>query len=158
IQQRLHATVVRIPAETDITKLGLNTVAQLKRLDLKSSAASELRTIEFSILALRQGFEVDIGPSKASPYLESRAAGVAANIADLIRKRSANPLLVIYGDDHVSRTIRKDGGPDRNEPLAPVALRLQRSGLKTFSLITLPLSGRYRWRGQETDLLWSAQD
>src|SRR5262249_4388995 len=47
---------------------------------------------------------------------------------------------------------------NRDQPFAPMALRLDRSGVKTFNVISFPLAGRSRWRGQEGDLLWTAED
>jgi hypothetical protein len=54
--------------------------------------------------------------------------------------------------------MRKDGGPDRNLPLAPVALRLERSGVTQFSIVTFPLAGASSWRGQHSNLPWTAGD
>jgi hypothetical protein len=158
LQQRLSAKAVRIPAESAIRDQGLNTVAQLKRLNPDAATQSELRTVEFSVQALRQGLEVDIGPSKGSPYLDSREEAVASNILDLVRNRGAKPLLVIYGADHVSRTPRRDGGPNRDQPFVPTALRLERAGIREFSVITTPLTGHMFWRLQRGEIYGDASD
>jgi hypothetical protein len=158
IQKRLNANSVRIPKESAIKQHGLETVAQLKRVAADSGTRSDLRTIEFSILAYQQGLEVDIGPPKGSPYLDSREQAVAANIEELIGVREIPSLLVVYGSDHVSRTPRKDGGPNRDKPFLPMALRLEQAGIKAFSVITFPLSGRSLWRGQNLDFPWTAAD
>jgi len=123
-----------------------------------SATRSELRTVELSILAYQQGLEVDVGSPKGSPYLDSREQAVADNIVDLIRIRRTPSLLVLYGSDHVSTTPRKDGGPNRDQPFTPMALRLEQSGIKAFSVVTFPLSGRSFWRGHESELPWTATD
>lgn len=158
IQQRLKANNVIIPDETAIKTRGLETVAQLKLLTTETALHSELRTIEFSIVAFEQGLEVGIGPSKGSPYLDSREQAVTSNIVDLLRLRGTPSLLVLYGSDHVSRTPRNDGGPERNQPFTPMALRLQQSGIKAFSVVTFPLAGHSFWRGQSSELPWTAID
>jgi hypothetical protein len=158
LKKRLKANNVSIPNETAIKTRGLETATRLKLLTTDSDARSELRTIELSILAYRQGLEVDLGPPKGSPYLDSREQAVASNIVDLLRTRKTQSLLVLYGSDHVSRTPRKDGGPDRNQPFTPMALRLEQSGIKAFSVVTFPLAGRSFWRGQESELPWTAID
>jgi hypothetical protein len=158
VKQRLNASRVQLPPVNQIKSRGMETLAQLKRLSRDGSVQWELRTIEFSILALQEGLEIDIAPPKGSPYLDSREEAVASNIADLLRSEKVRTLLVIYGSDHVSRTPRKDGGPNRDQPFAPMALRLDRFGIKTFNVITFPLAGRSSWRGQESDLPWMAGD
>jgi hypothetical protein len=158
IRKQLKANNVSIPDETAIKTHGLESAAQLKLLTTDSTVRSELRTIELSILALEQGLEVGIGPPKGSPYLDSREEAVASNIVDLLRLRGNLSLLVIYGSDHVSRTPRSDGGPARNQPFTPMALRLQQSGIKAFSIVTFPLEGRTFWRGQSSELPWTAID
>jgi hypothetical protein len=158
LQQRLGANKVRIPNEPDINKRGLETVARLKRLNLDPATRSEVRTVEFSILCLRQGLEFDVGPPKGSPYLDSREEAVTSNIVDLIRNRGIQPLLVVYGSDHVSRTPRQDGGPNRNQPFLPMALRLDQAGIKTFAVSTVPLEGRTFWRGRASEILGTAVD
>ncbi|MDQ6678122.1 MAG: hypothetical protein M3Z09_12585 [Acidobacteriota bacterium] len=158
IKNRLEANQVSLPNEAVIKQHGLRTVGQLKRLTKDSATLSELRTIELSVLAYRQGLEIDTGPSKGSPYLDSREQAVASNIVDLIRARGISSLLVIYGSDHVSRTLRKDGGPNRDRPFIPMARRLEQSGIKAYSLVTLPLAGRSYWRGSGSELPWTATD
>jgi len=39
-----------------------------------------------------------------------------------------------------------------------MAARLERSGVRTFTVITFPLSGQMFWRGTATELLWGADD
>ncbi len=158
IKERVAANDVSIPGEAAIKEHGIETAAQLKRLTTNSATLSELRTIELSVRAYQQGLEIDLGPPKGSPYLDSREDAVASNIVDLIRIRKIPSLLVLYGDDHVSRTNRKDGGPHRDQPFTPMALRLRQSGIKVFSVATLPLSGTYFWRGRGGSLLWTATD
>ena len=159
IQQRLGANLVRVPGESAIEQHGPETVAQLKRLATDSTTRSELRTVEFSILALQQGLEFDLGPPKGVPYLDGREEAVASNIADLIRERKAPSLLVVYGADHVSKTPRKAfGGPGRDQVFTPMALRLERAGIKVFSVLTLPLEGRTYWRGQASEIFWTPRD
>ena len=158
IRTRLKANDVGIPEEAAIKTRGLEAAARLKSLTTDSTTLSELRTIELSIVAYQQGLEVDIGPPLGSTYLDSREQAVASNIVDLIRLRGTPSLLVLYGSDHVSRTPRKDGGPERNQPFTPMALRLQQSGIRAFSVITFPLAARSFWRGQDSELPWTAMD
>ena len=39
-----------------------------------------------------------------------------------------------------------------------MALRLEKSGIETYSVITFPLSGRSSWRGRESEFPWTAKD
>jgi hypothetical protein len=151
------AATVAIPNAEEIKDRGLAAVEQLRRFDVDSKSRGDLRTVEYSIRALQEGFEVGIGPGKGSPYLEDREQAIASNIGDLLRE-SVPSLLVIYGSDHVSRSMRKDGGPNRDQPFAPMALRLERSGIKAFSVVTFPLADRYFWRGRAGDLPYTAKD
>jgi hypothetical protein len=155
LKARLHAANVAVPADAAIKTQGLEAVAKLKPLVMSNADRSALRTIEYSIIALQQGLEVDIGPTQGSPYQESREEAVARNIAEIAARA---PVLVLYGSDHVSRTPRTDGGPERNQRLNPVALRLQNAGLKVYAVITTPLEGRFWWRGQSGDFLGGPSD
>lgn len=156
-QERIGANV-SIPAAAEIGVKGLDVVARLQQIPMDPVRAAELRTIELSIVALRQGFEVGIGPLKGVPYLDSREEAVALNVRDLIRVRGVGPVLVLYGADHVSRTARKDGGPERNQPFAPMALRLQKAGIRAVSMVTFPLEARAFWRTKRYELPWTARD
>jgi hypothetical protein len=156
LQKRItNAAVVSIPEASEVKERGLETVGQLKQFPTDSRTRSELRTVEHSIRACQQGFEVDIGRPKGSPYLEDREQAIADNIVDLVKTRS---LLVLYGSDHVSKSKRKDGGPERDQPFSPLALRLEESGVRIFCLVTFPLAGRTSWRGDQNELPWTAND
>ena len=159
IRKRIpEASQVKIPAAGEIKEHGLETVARLKRFHLDPRTSSELRTVESSIRAYQQGFEVDIGTGKGSPYLEDREQAAASNIEDLVHTPGVGSVILLYGSDHVSRAIRKDGGQDRNQPFSPMALRLEQAGLRIFSITALPLTGRTYWRGHRGEVYWSAQD
>jgi hypothetical protein len=133
IQARIGETRVPLPPQFDLNSQGIEMVTQLKHRTTDSSIQSELRTIEFSIRAYQQGFEVDLGPPKGSPYLDSREEAVASNLIDLLRAGKVPNVLVLYGIDHVSRSARKDGGPNRDQTFLPTALRLQRAGIRGYS-------------------------
>jgi hypothetical protein len=60
---------VSIPGVGEIKEHGLQTIAELKHFRMDSRTSFELRTVEYSIRAYQQGFEVDIGPLEGSPYL-----------------------------------------------------------------------------------------
>jgi hypothetical protein len=92
---------------------------------------------------------------KGSPYLDDREQAIASNIQDVLGDKDCRGLLALYGSDHVSKAPRKDGGPSRDRPFSPMALRLEQAGVQVFSLVTFPLSGRWRWRGHEGEMLWS---
>lgn len=160
IRDRLAATAaVRIPEVTALKAQGLETVKQLRSLRANPELLSELRTIEHSIGALRQGFELQPRQVqfKGSPYLEDREEAIARNIGDVVREHGS--VLALYGSDHVSRALKKDGGPNRDADFAPMALRLARAGVSVFSVITFPLSGSWRSRnGRENEMLWTAAD
>ena len=159
IQGRITgAASIPIPEAADIGKHGLAAVEGLRRLAGSARLLGELRTVEHSIRAYQHGFEVETGPLKGSPYLDDREEAIAANIRDLLRERDCPAVLALYGSDHVSKRSRKDGGPDRNRAFSPMALRLEESGLKVFSVVAFPLSGRSHWRGPETELMWTARD
>jgi hypothetical protein len=151
-------TAVSVPDAAAIKTSGLKTVEELRRLPASGAFLGELRTIEHSIRALQLGFEVGIGQPNGSTYLDDREDAVAANIRDVLAAEDAHGVLGLYGDDHVAKVRRKDGGPDRNLTFAPMALRLQESGIKVFSVATFPLSGRFFWRGQQGEMMWTAQD
>jgi hypothetical protein len=159
IRQRIpEAGRVNVPAAGEIKEHGLEAVAQLKRFHLDPRTNSELRTVEYSIRAYQQGFEVGIGLGQGSSYLEDREQAAASNIEDLVHTPGVPSVLLLYGADHVSRAVRKDGGPDRNQPFSPMALRLQQAGLRIFGIAALPLSGMTYWRGHRGEVYWSAQD
>ena len=158
IRAHLLAISKRLGAPSGIKLDGAEGVEQLKHLTADTHILGELRTIEHSFGALRQGFEVDTKEGKGSPYLEDREAAIAANLLDLLHDRSVHGVLAIYGNDHISKARRKDGGPGRNQDFAPTALRLEGAGVNVFSLLTVPLSGRWSWRGRGSDTFWTAED
>ena len=159
IKERVAGTAaVRVPDERDIKEHGLETVADLKRLTADEQILSELRTVHHSIRAYHQGLEVGTGEFKGSPYLDDREQAIASNIRDLLHNPDCRAVLALYGSDHVSKARRKDGGAKRDRDFSPLALRLEQVGIRVFSLVTFPLSGRSRWRGHESEFLWSAKD
>jgi hypothetical protein len=110
IQKRIPSSAgVSIPEVTEIKERGLETVRQFQQFRMDARTRSELRTVEHSIRAYRDGLEVDIGTPKGSPYLEDREQAVSSNIEDLIRMGKIRSLLVLYGSDHVSRIEPCDG-------------------------------------------------
>jgi hypothetical protein len=156
VRQRARATVA-LPDENAIRTQGLAAVAALRRA-VPAAFHGELRTIEHSICALLAGLEVGVGTVNGSPYLDDREAAIAANISDLLALPGARGVLAMYGSDHASRRLRRDGGPQRNAEFAPLALRLENAGIKVFSLIHFPLGGRWLWRGRTGGLFWAAAD
>jgi hypothetical protein len=40
----------------------------------------------------------------------------------------------------------------------PLALRLERSGVRVFSLLTVPLSGTWQWRERKGEMVWAPSD
>jgi hypothetical protein len=157
-EKAARGTAVSVPDAAAVETSGLKTVEELRRLPASGAFLGEMRTIEHSIRALQLGFEVDIGQAKGSTYLDDREDAVAANIRDVLAAEDAHGVLGFYGDDHVAKVRRKDGGPDRNLTFAPMALRLQESAVKVFSVATFPLSGRFSWRARQGEMMWTAQD
>jgi hypothetical protein len=149
------AEAVRVPDVVDIRDQGLKAVEELKRLTADALLLRELRTVEHSIRAYQQGLEVGTRGFKGSPYLDDREQAIASNIQDVLGDKDCRGLLALYGSDHVSKAPRKDGGPNRDRPFSPMALRLEQAGVQVFSLVTFPLSGRWRWRGHEGEMLWN---
>jgi hypothetical protein len=148
-----------LPNVDEITRRGQDMVERFRRvLPPDHKLQGELRTIERSIQAYRDGFEAGDGAVKGSPYLEAREEAVTANVRDVLKAPDSKGLLMQYGWDHVSKAERKDGGPNRDSLFAPTALRLERSGVKLFSLLTVPLSGTWQWRGRKGEMLWSVSD
>jgi hypothetical protein len=148
VQKRVDSRQsVKIPAADGIKGQGLRTVERLRGLTPDADSLRALRTIEHSIRVLRHGFEVGTGESKGSVYQEDREAAIASNIADAVRAPDSRGVLAFYGTDHVSKAVAK-----RDTPWTPTALRLERAGLKVFSVGTFPLEGRFRWRGPEREL------
>ena len=158
--QKQTGAAVRIPDARDIKKRGLRTVEDLERLTSGEQVRRELRTIRHSIRAFQQGFDLGTGNFrfKGSPYLDDREEAISRNIQDVLRNPDCRGVLALYGADHVSKTPRKDGGPKRDRPFSPLALRLEQAGVSVFSLIAFPLSGSSRWRGREGELPWTAAD
>jgi hypothetical protein len=157
IRDEVRAAAVRVPGVKDIRERGLRTVEELRRLTSDQRVLSELRTVAHSIRVNQQGLEVGTtGQFKGSPYLEDREEAIFRNIQDLVRERGS--ILVFYGSDHVSKARRKDGGPTRDQEFAPVALRLDKAGLRVYSVVTYPLAGSVRWRTGVMELPWTAED
>jgi hypothetical protein len=156
LKEQLGANEVVLPPPGEVVAKGAAVVEQLQRLAVPPAAQAELRTIRLSLEALAQGFEVGILESRGSPYLDSREQAITMNIADLAA--SGRPLLVLYGADHVARSPRRDGGPNRDQPFQPMALRLKELGISAYSLVTFPLGGARQWRGNRMTLPWSAAD
>jgi hypothetical protein len=159
VRQRIAgAAKISIPPLKEIKEHGLKTVAQLQQFTMDSRTRSELRTIEHSIRAYQQGLEFGTGPAKGSPYIDDREDAIASNIADLVRSDATPSVLVLYGSDHVSKSRKKDGGPNRDQPFWPMAHRLEQSGISVFSTITFPLAGRYDWREGPNEMPFGPQD
>jgi hypothetical protein len=152
------AVKVSIPEASKIQQSGLETVAGLKQFHMDQRTLSELRTVEYSIRAYQQGFEVGVGPPKGSPYLEDREQAMADNLMDLIRTRPFRSILILCGFDHVSKNKRNDGGMDRNQSFSPMAMRIEQSGILTFSMVTFPLAGHSFWRGTQSVIPWQPSD
>ncbi|HPT27553.1 MAG TPA: hypothetical protein PLZ95_14130 [Bryobacteraceae bacterium] len=159
IRARIPAAVkVAIPGVDSVAKDGLETVDSFERLTKGPALRSELRTIRGSIEANRLGLEVGTGEPKGSPYLDAREDVIAADIRDIVALEGARGVLAFYGSDHVSKSMRRDGGANRDRPFAPMALRLEQAGLKVFSLMTFPLTGRWAWRGRSQEMLWTPDE
>ena len=147
-----------VPETSEIKAQGLAAVSELQLLNMGARTRSDLRTAELSIRAYQHSFEVGIGQGEGSPYLEDREQAVASNIEDLLHTSGIDAVLVLYGWDHVSRSMRNDGGPNRDQPFAPAALRIEQVGVKTFSVVMFPLAGQSSWRGNHWDFPWHAAD
>jgi hypothetical protein len=158
LKERIRGTEsVRLPAPGAIKAHGLETVAALQRLTKDQEILGELRTVEHSIRAYQQGLDGGTGDVKGSPYLDDREDAAVGNIID-VHSRHGLPVLALYGSDHVSKVPLHNGGPKQDTDFPPLALRLERAGIKVFSLVTFPLTGRYNWRGHEREMMWTASD
>jgi hypothetical protein len=153
IRQHLLNLKARIPGAAS-ARADADSLARLTR---DPRLLAELRTIRHSIRASEQGFEAGNGPVKGSPYLDDREDAIRENLTDLLTA-GRRPILALYGADHVSRGILHNGGPKQDRDFAPLALRLERSGVKVFTVIAYPLGGRMNWRGRERELMWTAAD
>jgi hypothetical protein len=153
-----HADTIIVPPPGEVKEHGQESVRALEKMTSDSQTRSELRSVAFAIRALQDGFEVGTGPAKGSPYLDEREEAMTENVEEQIRKGAKGGMLVICGFDHVSRRKRADGGPNRDEPFWPMAARLERSGLRVFTLVTFPLGGETFWRGRASQLLWGPND
>jgi hypothetical protein len=151
------AVSVRVPEIAAIRTRGLQAVDALERLTADPRLLAELRTVRHSIRASQQGFEADNGPVKGSPYLDDREEAIRENLSGLL-PAGQKPVLALYGADHVSRGVLHNGGPRQDREFAPLALRLERSGIKLFTLIAYPLAGRMNWRRGEEEMIWTAAD
>jgi hypothetical protein len=159
IRERVPGGIaVKVPPVSQIRKKGIEATARLKRLTQDLPLLGELRTVEHSIRALKQGLEFGVGPALGSPYLDEREEAIASNIRDIVNTPDCRGILVFFGSDHVSKRMRRDGGANRNRDFAPMALRLEQAGLRVYSVALFPLSGRTRWRSGESELLWTAKD
>lgn len=159
IRQKIPAaSAVKVPRASRIARSGLKTVEALERLTSDSSILAELRTVRHSIRVNQQGLVVGTRGFKGSPYLEDREQAIAENIQDLTRLDRSRGVLAYYGSDHVSKSMRRDGGANRDRPFAPMALRLEQAGLKVYSLMTFPLTGRWAWRGRSQEMLWTPDE
>ena len=159
LKQRLPGSdAIAVPALTAIKSRGLDTVAAFERLTSDADVSAQLRTIRHSVRANQQGLSVGDGPVKGSPYLDEREDAIVSNIRDILRGHPGRPLIALYGADHVSKTLLHNGGPKQDSDFEPAALRLGRAGVKVFSIVAIPLTGGWSWRGRGGDLMWSASD
>ena len=149
---------IGVPGIGDIKARGLETVAALERLTDDQAILGELRTVRHSIRSYQQGLEVGPVSFKGSSYLDDREDAIVSNITDILHNEHRGAVLALYGNDHVSKTPLHNGGPKQDRDFPPLALRLGRSGIKVFSLVTLPLTGRWSWRGSGGEFLWTASD
>jgi hypothetical protein len=153
-----HADTVIVPSAADLKDHGEKSVRELEAMTSDLQMRPELRTVAFAIRALQDGFEAGTGPARGSSYLEEREEAMTENLTDMVPKGARRGVLVICGFDHASRRERADGGPNRNEHFWPMAARLERSGLRVFTLVTFPLGGETFWRGGANQLLWVPDD
>jgi hypothetical protein len=159
IRARIPAAArIAIPGVDSVARDGLETVESFERMTTDPGLLGELRTVRRSILANRQGLEATTGQPKGSPYLDDREQSIADNIRDIVALPGFRGVLAFYGSDHISKSMRRDGGPNRDRPFAPMALRLEQAGLKVFSLMTFPLTGRWAWRGRSQGMLWTPDE
>jgi hypothetical protein len=149
---------VSVPALGGIKAHGLETVAALQRLTKDPEILGGLRTLGHSVRAYQQGMDGGTGAVKGSPYLNDREDAAVSNIVDILHNQHGLPVLVLYGNDHVSKVPLHNGGPKQDTDFPPMALRLDRAGIKVFSLVTFPLNGRSNWRGHEGEFMWTASD
>lgn len=149
---------VSVPTVDSIKDHGTDTVKILQQLTKDQKILAELRTVRHSIRAYQQGLDAGTGNVKGSPYLNDREDVAVSNIIDVLHQQHGLPVLVLYGNDHVSKTLLNNGGPKQDTKFSPLALRLERAGIKVFSIATIPLRGRSSWRGHERDLMWTASD
>jgi hypothetical protein len=158
-QQIPGAEAVSVPEAAAIKAHGLETVAAFERLSADPEMLAQIRTVRHSIRANQQGLSAGVvGQFEGSPYLDDREDAIVSNMMDIVRSRRGRPLLALYGSAHVSKTLMHDGGPKQDSDFAPTALRLERAGVKVFSVVTLPLAGGMSWRGSGGDLPWAASD
>lgn len=159
IRARIPAAArIAIPGVDSVASDGLQTVDSFERLTSDPALLGELRTVRRSILANRQGLEATTGQPRGSPYLDDREQSIADNIRDILALPGFRGVLAFYGSDHISKSMRRDGGPNRDRPFAPMALRLEQAGLKVFSLMTFPLTGRWAWRGRSQQMQWTPDE
>lgn len=159
IRARIPAAArIAIPGVDSVARDGLETVESFERMTTDLGLLGELRGVRRSILANRQGLEATTGQPKGSPYLDDREQSIADNIRDIVTLPGFRGVLAFYGSDHISKSMRRDGGPDRDRPFAPMALRLEQAGLKVFSLMTFPLTGRWAWRGRSQEMQWTPDE
>lgn len=153
------AATVTVPSDTELKEHGPATVDALRQLATDPQTLRELRTVEYSLGAFQQGLEVGTTHSfTGSPYLDDREQSIASNMLDLVHDGDGRAILALYGADHASKTLRKDGGPERNREFSPLALRLVDAGATVFSLMAFPLSGHWSWRGRDGEMFWTPMD
>ncbi len=160
VKQRVKgADAVMVPALTEIKAQGLDTVAALEKLTSDAEVLAQLRTIRHSIRTYQQGLVVYPGRDfTGSPYLDDREDAIVSNIRDLLRKNPGTPVLAFYGIDHVQKNLIRYGGPKQDHEFEPTAMRLTSAGVKVYSMVMVPLTGGYNWRGRAASLEWSAAD
>lgn len=159
VKERIpESDAVAVPAVDAIKARGLDTVAAFERLISDAAVRAQLRTMRHSIRAYQQGLSAGTGPVEGSPYLDDREDAIVSNIRDLLRNHPGRPVLALYGIDHVSKNLLRNGGPKQDREFEPTALRLARAGVKVFSLVKVPLTGGWSWRGRGGELLWSPTD
>ena len=90
----------------------------LLRLAIDQEVLGELRTLRLSIRAYQQGLDVGTHRFNGSPYPDDREEAIVSNIKDLLHKHG-RPVLAFYGNEHVSKTLLHDGGPNQDAVFIP---------------------------------------
>jgi len=143
---------VHIPDESELAQNGLELVDRLLSRAVEPRLRGELQTVRNSLVAYREGFEAESGPTKGNVLMEAREEAIARNVLSVLKGSQRRVALGFYGSIHGRKKAEKldlGTGPFLYRSLAS---RLGETGVKVLSVYCWALSGSNFWRGTRNNI------